>query len=86
MKCPNRECGKRLTDDNQGYFTEISILDQLRNIFNRPGLHAQLQHRFTRNKSNQSSIEDVYDSRLYKELLQPGQLLANPFNFFPIKY
>ena len=80
MKCPNRECGKRLTDDNQGYFTEISILDQLRNIFNRPGLHAQLQHRFTRTKSNQSSIEDVYDGRLYKELLQPGQFLANPNN------
>lgn len=59
---------------------EVSIYEQLKNFFKQPGFYTKLQHRFDRNKEHHLAIEDVYDGKLYKELMKPGAFLNSPFN------
>lgn len=39
-----------------------------------------LNYRFTRDKKDDESMEDVYDGVLYKNLSKPGGFLSNPSN------
>ena len=39
-----------------------------------------LNYRFSRDKKDQSAMEDVYDAVLYKELSKPGGFLSYPNN------
>ena len=39
-----------------------------------------LNYRFSRDKKDQSAMEDVYDAVLYKELSKPGGFLSDPNN------
>lgn len=78
LKCPNIACEKKLSNTDRSYFIEVSILEQLQNMFRRPGFYNKLQHLFLRTKRHQHGIEDVYDGQLYTALMKPGQFLANP--------
>ena len=46
----------------------MSIIDQLSSFYKRPGFHEKLSHRYTRQKSNDLSYEDIYDGSVYKSL------------------
>ncbi len=77
LVCPNTACG-RSAGTKPSYFLELSIADQLRNMFKRPKFFGKLQHRFSRTKPPRlSEIEDVYDGQLYCDLMKPGEFLAN---------
>ncbi|KAH0560851.1 hypothetical protein KQX54_009271 [Cotesia glomerata] len=41
------------------YFLQLSIFDQLQELFRRPGFFDQLQHRFHRQKTSNTSVEDI---------------------------
>ena len=69
--CGNEGC------DNQSevsYFVEISIVSQLRQMFNRTGFYDKLNHRFDRRKKNAFNYEDVYDGQVYKHQVRDGFL------------
>lgn len=64
------------TDTN--YFSEIAIIPQLENLFDRENFYVNL------NKNNISGLEgeywDIYDGEIYKELSQENQILSNENN------
>lgn len=73
--CPNGGCLKELTAKGAlSYFIEIPIIHQLRTFFSREGFYEEIQHRFSRRKSSDDTITDVYDGVLYKELCDKGIL------------
>lgn len=79
--CPNNSCGKDLTMDNTvSHFIEVPIASQIKNLFARPSFRKDIQHRFQRKKKCESSIEDIYDGKIYKALSAPGQILSNSNN------
>ena len=45
-----------------------------------PGVMEKLEYRFNRQKKSESSIEDVYDGRLYKRLSADNGFLSSPDN------
>ena len=72
---PNGGCLKDLTVKGAlSYFVEIPILHQLRSFFARDTFYDDIQHRFTRVKSSDDVITDIYDGLLYKELCEKGIL------------
>lgn len=40
----------------------------------------KLQYRFIRTKKGKSTIEDVYDGKLYRKFSRPGGFLSHPHN------
>ena len=81
--CPNGHCLKDLTrKGGTAYFIEVPIIQQLQTLFSRDGFYENLQHRFNRKKKDINNIEDVYDGRIYKKLVQKGILQSeNNFSF-----
>ncbi|XP_074103995.1 uncharacterized protein LOC141530660 [Cotesia typhae] len=61
------------------YFLQLSIFDQLQELFRRPGFFDQLQHRFHRQKTSNTSVEDIYDGTLYQKYWRNG-FFASPCN------
>ncbi|CAG5100642.1 Protein of unknown function [Cotesia congregata] len=61
------------------YFLQLSIFDQLQELFCRPGFFEQLQHRFHRQKTSNTSVEDIYDGTLYQKYWRNG-FFASPCN------
>ena len=61
--------------DLKCYFLNISIADQIKKLFSRPGFFTSLQHRFTRTISP-GYMGDVYDGALYRYLSRPGAFLS----------
>ena len=59
---------------------EISIEEQLRSLFKRPGFYGDIQYRFQQQKLQPNGIEDVYDGKLYQVQMEPGKFLSNPCN------
>ena len=45
-------------------------------FFKRPSFYTSLQHRFNRKKKEPSNIEDIYDGKLYKDLVTKGILTS----------
>ena len=75
LKCSNPSCGHILAKERElPYFLELSLEDQMKKLFERPSFYQQLQHRFSRNKSN-NNIEGIYDGKLYKEHSKPYGIL-----------
>ncbi|CAG5102832.1 Protein of unknown function, partial [Cotesia congregata] len=83
--CSN--CLKGLSSSNEvcpdclnsktAHFITLSISEQLQQLYNRPGFHQQLQHRFRQPNSECQilhNINDVYDGYLYKNLARDGYL------------
>ena len=65
--------------DLKCYFLNISIADQIKKLFSRPGFFTSLQHRFTRTISP-GYIGDMYDGALYRHLSRPGAFLSYQSN------
>lgn len=83
-KVPAVDCTCGSTGPNRGnkklhYFTHVSIKAQLAEMFRLPNMVASLNYRNTRIKINGNAIEDIFDGKRYKELLQ--DFLANPNNY-----
>ena len=73
--CPNSACLKDLKPKGAcSYFLYFPIAEQLQLFFKRPGFYTSLQHRFNRKKYISSNIEDIYDGKLYRELVNKGIL------------
>lgn len=80
-RCPNTKCNRNLSEKGAtSYFIEIPIVQQIQNLFLRPGFYNLLQHRFTRSKKHRDNIEDIYDGALYKKLFSDNGFLSNPHN------
>lgn len=78
--CPNKACLKDTSKKGgKWYFIEVPLANQINNFFQRDGFHESLQHRFTRLKKDPMAIEDIYDGRIYRELINKG-ILSNPNN------
>lgn len=61
--------------DNVTYLIEIPIIAQLRTLFKRSPFYKNIStHRFNREKSDISNIEDIYDGSVYKHLESSGFL------------
>lgn len=81
--CANGLCLRDITKENsKGYFLEISVTEQLKNLFNREGFVDAIKHRFSKIKRNKSNIEDIYDGEIYKKLSTNNGPLSEhyPFN------
>ena len=77
--CSNTFCNKDLTmPRSTGYFIEIPVINQLKSFFAKKGFYKDIQYRFERKKKSETAIEDIYDGRTYKQLLDKG--LANKHN------
>lgn len=69
--CSNAKCRKELgTNDTKNHFVEMNIEYQLKNFFSQSDFENALNHQLSRVKTNPLSIEDVYDSLCYKNLLK----------------
>ncbi|XP_072019667.1 uncharacterized protein [Amphiura filiformis] len=80
LTCPNEFCKENLEDKKKLYFVEMSILNQIKNLFGRDGFFEKLQHRFNRKKSTENNIEDLYDGKIYKNMFDNEGPLSNPYN------
>lgn len=81
--CTNALCLRDITKENsKGYFLEISVTEQLKNLFNREGFIDAIKHRFSQVKRNKSNIEDIYDGELYMKLSSNNGPLSElyPYN------
>ena len=56
--------------NSTGYiiFLELSIVDQLKSMFNRKGFYNDLGHRLNRKKHDLNNTEDIYDGHRYNKL------------------
>ena len=73
--CPNSACLQDLKPKGaHSYFLYFPIAKQLWLFFKQPGFYTSLQHRFNRKKYICSNIEDIYDGKLYRELINKGIL------------
>ena len=59
VECPNVACKKNIDHQSTPFFIELSIIDQLKALFNRQGFYNDLAHRFNRHQSD--NIKDIYD-------------------------
>ena len=75
--CSNVNCGQSVTD--KGYFIEIPITEQIKNLFSQDGFHTNLQGRFKRQK-NCTEYRDIYDGVLYKSHFDNDGPLSSPDN------
>ena len=80
--CPNTFCLRSLIENrSKSYFLEISVVQQLQNMFKVEGFEAMLGKRFSRLKRDKDAIEDIYDGHIYKQLSQPGGPLSEDYPF-----
>ncbi|KAK3929174.1 Protein piccolo [Frankliniella fusca] len=74
-------CSARLTSQNDiccqcpagsgvKYFVKLSVIDQLKKMFLRPGFMNSLSYPQRREKVNENNIEDVYDGEVYKNFIR----------------
>lgn len=68
--CPNHN----LHPDSAGVnvFAEIPLIQQLEALFSREEFFTNFNHSKNRTKLNPLNIEDIYDGRLYQELIAKG--------------
>ncbi|XP_077991120.1 uncharacterized protein LOC144445447 [Glandiceps talaboti] len=76
--CPNSCCGNDLTKRAaKHFFIEISIEEQIRNLFQKDGFCDNIKHRFHREKEDPANLEDIYDGELYRNLVEDGILAVS---------
>lgn len=51
-------------------FIHLSIIDQLKQLFLKPGFYENLSYPERREKTNEHSYEDIYDGAIYKEAMR----------------
>ena len=78
VECPNVACKEKFDHQSTPFFIELSIIDQLKALFNRQGFYSDLAHRFNRHQTD--NIEDIYDGVKYKQYMKKGKFLANRNN------
>ena len=78
VECPNVACKEKFDHQSTPFFIELSIIDQLKALFNRQGFYSDLAHRFNRHQTD--NIEDIYDGVKYKQYMKKGNFLANRNN------
>ena len=78
--CSNEFCNASFTNKKKSYFIEMSVTNQIRNLFARDGFYQKLQHRFKRKKINENNLEDIYDGKIYKDMFENDGPLSNPNN------
>lgn len=80
ITCQNPQCRKSLQEEGSvSGFIEIPVFSQIQSLFNRPGFKESIQSKSKRVKKNESAIEDIYDGRIYKDLINRG-ILLNEFD------
>lgn len=62
------------------YFIHVSMIEQIKKLFSREDFKDKLSYCIQRQKINNSNLEDILDSNIYKELSQPNQILSNTKN------
>jgi len=62
------------------YFVHFSVRNQIKSLFARKDFFTNLQYRFSRVKLHESNYEDIYDGKLYKELMTPNGILSSKNN------
>lgn len=72
------EC-PRCDDLESSYFLDISLTEQLRELYERPGFVDLLNQRFQR-QSNEGEYSDIYDGTIYQELSSNDGILSDPRN------
>ncbi|KAJ1519780.1 hypothetical protein ONE63_005034 [Megalurothrips usitatus] len=77
------DCGCRLTSPkkSKNLIMTLGMKEQIKNLFEMPGIAEALSYRFKRQKCVESNWEDVYDGSLYKNLTSNGMPLSDPNNF-----
>lgn len=80
-QCSVETCKVMSPSPSIGFFIQLSIESQIKDLFEIPEIYDQLQYRFSRVMKNNDSLEDVYDGKLYKNLTKPGEFLNNKHNF-----
>ena len=76
--CPNVACKEKISHQNLSFFIELSIIDQLKALFNCQGFYSDLGHRFDWHQTD--NIEDIYDGAKYKQHMKKGKFFANRNN------
>lgn len=66
--------------DKEIFFIMSDLKSQMKVLLEKPDVYCQLGYRSFRNKESESSIEDIYDGDIYKELRQEGKPLSNDDN------
>ena len=78
VECPNVACKEKIDHQSTPFFIELSIIDQLKALFNRQGFYTDLAHCFNRHQTD--NIEDIYDGAKYKRYMKKEKFLANRNN------
>ena len=60
------------------YFINMSVIDQIRNLYKRTGFKDKLKYIAMRQKLNENNLEDLYDGKIYKELKAKDDILSDP--------
>ena len=80
--CPNTSCQLNFTSTKtKGYFLEMPIESQLKNILEKKHTSSLLQQRFSRDKKDSDCISDIYDGNIYKSFSGPGGPLSEEFPY-----
>ncbi|XP_071509828.1 uncharacterized protein [Diadema antillarum] len=66
---------------NCNFFVTANLKSQIKALFERNDIGAHLSYRNTRQKAKQNNIEDIYDGKFYKEMMEPEQPLPDPNNY-----
>lgn len=75
INCP---CGYVLiVSDSHSYFLQFDVRDQLHHFLKNRKFIENLNYRYTRVKTNESALEDVFDSEMYQ---QKRHLFNNTYN------
>lgn len=64
--------GNRKTKNNVKYFIILDLKKQLQQFFTILGISNALKYRESRKKHNFNSLQDIFDGREYKKLLENG--------------
>lgn len=76
-----RSCNVDIALANTDVFVTLSLQRQFSKFLLKRGIAEVLRYREARVKAGENTIEDIYDSRKYKELQQEGGPLASNTNY-----
>ena len=78
--CQKRNCNQPLNNSRaKGYFLEMPLENQLRNILQKDDTQTLLKERFSRKMKKENCIGDIYDGSVYKSFSIPGGPLSTEF-------
>ena len=75
--CPNKHCCRDLTNDGaSAYSLELPIERQVKKLFPKKNFSSSLKHKWTRNRTRDANIDDIYDGHIYRQLAKCGGPLS----------